>query len=61
LIVKLNYSLIHFNYNYYLIKFGGLTDIIIFVIEMTRSKNQIEFITCWTRRIISPKQQPRKI
>jgi len=28
---------------------------------MTRSKNQIEFITCWTRRINSPKQQPRKI
>ena len=27
---------------------------------MTRSKNQIEFITCWTRRINSPKQQPRK-
>jgi hypothetical protein len=27
---------------------------------MTRIKNQIEFITCWTRRINSPKQQPKK-
>jgi hypothetical protein len=24
-------------------------------------KNQIEFITCWTRRINLPKQQPRQI